>query len=432
MGAEAVEAIYGHGANCLKDVWYDGGAGDVRSMADTRSKQEHQTKRKRMAHIFSQKNISGLEPLIAERVQCLFQEVTKAAEAAAPINIRRYVNYFTIDVITQVMFGEPARCLENGSDMVPARSAGGHTYTAPLIGSLHDSMRMTVPIGYMPGIHGIRKTILKFHPLARSAKKFDDIVRHFVTEGLARMEQSDEEGRTQPGFLSQIEHDKTGQRHHLPFGELQAECSGMINAGSDTTSTALANSIYLLFQPKHHDILRRLREELAPVFEDSATTVPSYDRLARLPFLRACIDETMRLRPSSAFGLPREVPAGGRTIAGEFVAGGVSVSVPTYSLLHDKDVFHDPDAYRPSRWTDLPPESSALAAMKTYHLPFSTGPRACIGRNIAYFEMTLVVAVLVHHFDFAFADEKVVQHYRVLERLNANPDELVLFPSRIR
>jgi benzoate 4-monooxygenase len=67
--------------------------------------------------------------------------------------------------------------------------------------------------------------------------------------------------------------------------------------------------------------------------------------------------------------------------------------------------------------------------MKKYHIPFSTGPRACIGRNVSYFEMTLVVAVLVHYFDFQFVDPAAVDHYRVLERVNANPDELFLLPK---
>jgi benzoate 4-monooxygenase len=124
---------------------------------------------------------------------------------------------------------------------------------------------MTVPVGYIPEVHPIRKAIFKFHPLASSAKRFDDIVRHFVTEGLASIDKAGDKVITQ-SFFSQIEHDKNGQRRNLLIGELLAECSGMLNAGSDTTSTALTNSIYLLFLPKHSHILERLRSELTPIF----------------------------------------------------------------------------------------------------------------------------------------------------------------------
>jgi benzoate 4-monooxygenase len=96
-------------------------------MADTRSKEEHRSKRKRMAHIFSQKSIAQLGPLIAERVDCLFQQVLNAAQSSSSINIRRYVNYFIIDVITAIMFGQTARTLEQGSDNVRAETIDGKT-----------------------------------------------------------------------------------------------------------------------------------------------------------------------------------------------------------------------------------------------------------------------------------------------------------------
>ena len=428
---EAVEAIYGHGASCLKDIWYDGGAGEVRTMADTRSKPEHQAKRKRMAHIFSQRSILELEPLIAERANCLVKQVRKTAQESRSINMRRFVNYFTIDVITAVMFGTPAQTLERGSDVVPAETADGCKYEAPLIQSLHDSMRMTVPMGYMPSLYGIRNLIFRFHPLSNSAKRFEDIVRHFVGQGLTTLDTL-EAGQKPPNhFLYQIEYDKLGLRRKLPMGELQAECSGMINAGSDTTSTALSNAMWLLFQPQHRSILNRLREELEECFQNSGTEspVPSHDSVSKLPFLRACIDETLRIRPSSAFGLPRAIPAGGCMVAGQFIPGGTSVSVPTYSILHDNSIFPDADIFMPQRWIDADVGTGDPVVMRKYHIPFSTGPRACIGRNIAYFEMTLVIATLVHYFDFDFAEPDLVDNYPVLERLNANPDELTLLPK---
>ncbi|OAA57013.1 Cytochrome P450 [Niveomyces insectorum RCEF 264] len=455
---EAVDTIYGHGANFLKDVWYDGGAGASRTMADTRDKAEHQAKRKRMAHLFAYKTLADMEPVIADRVQALLRATDARARAKAlagrgdserapPFNVRRFVNYFTIDVITYILFGTPARCLERGNDTVPAKNpATGRVYTAPLIDALHDSMRVAVPIGYVPpSIMWLARLAARLHPMFRSGERFADIVYHHVTETHAAIRTLPDPGDhaatafEEGGFLRQIMYDKRGQATGLPLSELLAECSGMVNAGSDTTSTALANCMYLLSMAQHRDIRARLQREIDPVFaaakaekkaNNQTMPLPAYDALANLPFLRACIDETLRLRPSSAFGLPREVPAGGRYIAGRFVAGGVSVSVPTYSLLHHPAVFAQPGAYRPQRWTDTPADDPRLARMKKYFLPFSTGPRACIGRNIAYFEMVLVVAALVHYFDFGFAEPAVDGTYKVLERLNANPDELWMYPTR--
>jgi cytochrome P450 len=173
--------------------------------------------------------------------------------------------------------------------------------------------------------------------------------------------------------------------------------------------------IYLLY--KHPEVLFKLRQEL-----DAATgpsDVPSYDSLSSLPFLRACIEESLRIRPASSFGLPRVVPKGGRNIAGQFVAEDVTVSVPTYTLLRDPVAFDKPEEFIPQRWIDGDKERMSKA-----HFPFSTGPRACIGRNIAYFEQLIVIGTLVRAFDFEFLSDNF--ELETIERFNSNPGELPL------
>jgi cytochrome P450 len=95
------------------------------------------------------------------------------------------------------------------------------------------------------------------------------------------------------------------------------------------------------------------------------------------------------------------------------------VSVPTYTLLRDPNAFENPTKFDPERWISGDKEKMSKA-----HLPFSTGPRACIGRNIAYFEQILVIGTLVRLFDFEFESEDF--ELETLERFNSNPGELVL------
>ncbi|KAK1500526.1 hypothetical protein CTAM01_06461 [Colletotrichum tamarilloi] len=176
---------------------------------------------------------------------------------------------------------------------------------------------------------------------------------------------------------------------NLPFGKLLAECSVMMNAGTETTTAALTNAVHLIY------------------------THPS------LPFLKACVEESLRVRPASSMGLPRALPEGGRVIAGQFVSEGVTVSVPTYTLLRDVEAFKDAETFRPQRWIDGNKEK-----MLKVHLPFNTGPRACIGRNIAYFEQLMLISSLVRNFDFPLASPG--HEFRALERFDSNPDELFL------
>jgi cytochrome P450 len=136
---QAIIDIYGHRANFLKDAWYDGGAGKFRHMADSRVKSEHQAKRKMLAHVFAQKTVANLEPVIAEQVGVLVGEIKKIAKTGGTINMRRYLNYFTIDTFSRLLYGETQGCLTRGDDSVTAETQDGRTYKTQFIKSLHDT-----------------------------------------------------------------------------------------------------------------------------------------------------------------------------------------------------------------------------------------------------------------------------------------------------
>jgi cytochrome P450 len=97
----------------------------------------------------------------------------------------------------------------------------------------------------------------------------------------------------------------------------------------------------------------------------------------------------------------------------------VTVSVPTYTLLRDPVAFDEPEKFNPDRWI-----SGDKEKMSKVHLPFSNGPRAWIGRNIAYFEQILVIGTLVRLFDFDFSCEDF--ELKTLEWFDSNPGEMVV------
>lgn len=395
--------IYGHGANYLKDGWYDGGAGEHRNMGDTRDKAEHQSKRKKFAHVFAQKTILHLERYVTEMVGILNAEVEKRVTSSEPINMRRYLNYFTIDLVSKLLYGKTLGCMPRGSDVVNAETKDGKVYQTSLIDSLHLSMSINTSLGMEPSLLTYTKRIFANHPNRKAGSRFEDIVYHHTMQRLHNPDPDDD-------FFAKLLTNSKGEKLNLEMGEILAESGVILNAGSDTTTSALTSTLFLIY--KHPRVLAKLRAELDEVIPDDQ--VPSYETLAKLPYLRACIEESLRLRPASSLGLPRIVPEGGRTIAGRFIAEGVTVSVPTYTLLRDEQAFDDPDVYNPERWI-----GGDKARMAPAHLPFSIGPRACIGRNIAYFELTIVIADLVNRYDFELPWEDF--ELENIERFNSNP-----------
>ena len=407
----AMPDIYGHGANLLKDAFYDGGAGEFRNLADSRVKSEHQAKRRMLGHVFAQRSLTSLEPAIASCIEKLMECVDNAANTNQPINMRRYFNYFTIDAFSNILYGYTLNCLERGTDMVTAETKGGKTYQAPYIKALHGSQAVTTTVSMEPGLLPITKKLFKVHPHKKDGDKYDDIIYHNT---LKRMK----EDRLDGDIFSRMIKNAKGEPTNLPFGEILAECSIMMNGGTDTMASAITYIFFLLM--KNPRVFKRLREELdASVPADQI--VPKYNTLAALPYLRAVVEETLRVKPASTLGLPRLVPPGGRKIAGEWIDEGVTVSVPTYTLLRNPGCFEGADEYHPERWIESSPEQKA--EMNTAHMPFSLGPRACIARNIAYFEQLLVVGALVRAFDFKFVDGDEFE-IKVMERFNSNPGEM--------
>ena len=94
-------------------------------------------------------------------------------------------------------------------------------------------------------------------------------------------------------------------------------------------------------------------------------------QVKRLPYLDACINEGLRLHSTSALGLPRVTPEGGLTILDQHFSEGTILSVPSYSIHRDKNIWgEDFEDYRPERWF----ERDQADIQKTFN-PFSIGPR---------------------------------------------------------
>lgn len=154
---------------------------------------------------------------------------------------------------------------------------------------------------------------------------------------------------------------------------------------------------YLIKSPQY---LKKLREEVSgALFEKD---VASYAQVKNLPYLKACLDESLRLSPPVSRGLERKTPPEGMQILGESIPGNVTVSVPTYTAHRDPDIFPDPEAFRPERWLV---DDEKVKQMRAVFIPFSTGGRACIGRNITFIEQQILVATLVHRYDFALLSD---------------------------
>ena len=144
-------------------------------------------------------------------------------------------------------------------------------------------------------------------------------------------------------------------------------------AGAETTASALAGLFARLFyNPGVYD---KLVHEIRTTF-NSADEI-NHDKILEMPYVNACVTESLRIHPPVPGGNLRMVPPAGDTISGVWIPGGTTVSVGAWSASHNPRNFRNPDAFIPERWIGDDYASDMKEAMQ----PFSLGPRSCIGRK---------------------------------------------------
>lgn len=202
-------------------------------------------------------------------------------------------------------------------------------------------------------------------------------------------------------YLLNARDPETGKGFSTP--ELWGESNLLIIAGSDTTSTALASAFfYLVHNPS---TLEKLSKEITSTFSD-LEEIHSSPPLNSCTYLRAVVDEAMRLSPPVGGILPREVLHGGLEVDGMFIPEGVVVGTPHYTIHHNPSYYPDPFTFNPDRWIAGSSPSvtkEAVDLAQSAFCPFSIGPRGCIGKGLAYVELMTSLARAVYLYDMRLA-----------------------------
>ncbi|WP_328548655.1 bifunctional cytochrome P450/NADPH--P450 reductase [Streptomyces platensis] len=202
----------------------------------------------------------------------------------------------------------------------------------------------------------------------------------------------------------------------LDLANIRNQVITFLIAGHETTSGALSFALYYLL--KDPLALRMVQREADELWGDQADPDPSFEDIGRLPFTRQVLNETLRLWPTAGAFFRQaheDTLLGGRYP----LKAGEPVMVLT-PMLHRDPVWGDnPELFDPSRFS---PEAEAARSPHAYK-PFGTGERACIGRQFALHEATMLLALLAHRY-------RLIDHgdyrLRIKETLTLKPDGFTL------
>jgi unspecific monooxygenase len=188
-------------------------------------------------------------------------------------------------------------------------------------------------------------------------------------------------------LLSQARDPESGAG--FDHAQLRDEVATMILAGHETTAVTLFWALYLAaLYPEQQRVLAE-EAQAADLGEEAAA-------MAKLPRLRAHIDESLRLYPP-AFLIVRQAVASDE-IAGQKVEAGTVITISPWVIHRHHKRWKNPDAFDPSRF--LP---GAPAPERYAYMPFGAGPRICVGAQFALTEATLVLARLLARFHIEIA-----------------------------
>lgn len=187
----------------------------------------------------------------------------------------------------------------------------------------------------------------------------------------------------------------TGERG-FSLDELYGECESLIIAGADTASVVIsALFFYLARKP---EIQNRLAQEVLTAFADSSQ-IRSGEALQSCIYLRAVIQEALRMTPPVSAEPSREVLDGGTIVDGHFFSSGVNISTGFYCLSYNQDIFPQPFEFRPERWMAEHSSAESIELAENGFCAFSHGSRGCPGKNLAWLEMKLSIAKVIHNFE---------------------------------
>jgi len=177
---------------------------------------------------------------------------------------------------------------------------------------------------------------------------------------------------------------------------LADQVATMIAAGHATTAIALFWTLYLLASVP--EAQQRVAAEAAPL---DLSPLGAADALARLPYTRAVVSESLRLYPP-AYAVFRQARRAD-TAGGVAIPAGAVIMIAPWLLHRHRNLWSDPDRFDPGRFLPGAPPPDRFA-----YLPFGVGPRVCIGAQFALTEAVLVTARLVKEFHIARADDEPV------------------------
>lgn len=429
--AQGLHDIYGHGKRLKKANFYNAFPA-IKGVYNTHNaidKTLHGRKRRVLSQAFSDSALKSMEDVMLLHVRQLCAVLAGerqdesdvkigegASKGAVVRNMADWFNYLTYDVMGELCFGK-------SFDMLCASGKRRVIGLVDRAAYRHYVCGLWMPLDswHLDQIFIRKLTRDRWNFIMNSRKEANE-------RAMERTKAGREAKKDFFYYLLNAKDPETGKGLTTP--ELWGEANVLMIAGSDTTSTTLAATVFYLV--RNPEAMQTLQKEVRGAF-NAVEDIVTGSKLNELLYLKACVDEALRLAPAVPGALPREVMEGGATVDGVFLPAGTDCGTPIYAIHRRAEYYREPLSYIPERWIEgatcqttndsWVSSKEAVDTARSAFCPFSIGPRGCIGKSMAFMEMRLTLARIIFLFDIELADhfgEDEQGHFALIDHFTSS------------
>ncbi|XP_059107743.1 cytochrome P450 4F4-like isoform X1 [Peromyscus eremicus] len=308
-----------------------------------------------------------------------------ASGGSARLDMFENISLMTLDTLQKCVFSFDSNCQEK-----PSKYIAAILELSALVVKRNEQLLLHMDLLYRLTPDGMR-----FYKACRLVHDFTDAViqerrRTLPSHSGDDVIKAKAKSKTLD-FIDVLLLSKDEDGKELSDEDIRAEADTFMFEGHDTTASGLSWILYNL--AKHPEYQERCRQEVRELLRDRASTEIEWDDLAQLPFLTMCIKESLRLHPPVTM-VSRCCTQDISLPDGRVIPKGVICIINIFGTHHNPTVWQDPEVYDPFRFD---PENIQDRSPLAF-IPFSAGPRNCIGQTFAMSEMKVALALTLLRF----------------------------------
>ncbi|XP_017070781.1 probable cytochrome P450 4d20 [Drosophila eugracilis] len=359
-------------------------------------------RRKIFTHAFHFKVLEHYVEIMDRNSGIMVEHLRKVADGKTPVDMLKYVSLAALDVITEAAMGVQVNA-QNDPDFPYVKALKSVVYIQPdRMFKFSQRYNWLFPLA-APLLHRrLLSDIRVMHDFTdKVIRERRETVRRAKADGTYRPLSlgDDEIGRKSQMALLDILLQSTINNEPLTDADIREEVDTFMFEGDDTTSSGVSHALYAI--ARHPKVQSRIYEELQQVLGPDPFAPVTQSQMQDLKYLECVIKETMRLYPPvPAIGrhTQKEIQIGSKTIP-----ANTSIYLVLYFAHRDPDYFPDPLSFKPERFLDGEGESHGTFA----YVPFSAGPKNCIGQKFAVLEMKSLISKVLRFYELLPLGEEV-------------------------